>query len=242
MFSEFYRKWFEAFYPESLDETGLDCAKCLMVKPPPGPRRDEGPFAADLKCCTYLPFTTNLALGSPTLRKEPGFDVRWAVALERGVLTPLGLIPPADDMERGDFGRDPKLACPFLDKGGCTIWDHRSAVCANYVCVSKAAEEGLAFWSESEELGNRLEWALAHAVLWRLGFTEIETNEMSEAAAAGDRRRAAATFGEWSGREGELFTKCHEIALEITPDELLELLGPDEELLIVSLRKRRSQI
>ncbi|MEK7358081.1 MAG: hypothetical protein AAB250_16665 [Bdellovibrionota bacterium] len=145
-------------------------------------------------------------------------------------------------MDRGDFGRDPKLLCPFYDNGGCAIWDHRSAVCANYVCISKAGEEGLAFWAESEELGNRLEWALAHWALWQLGFTTEETDAMSEFAANGDREAAAKSFGEWTGREAELFAKCREVADGLEAGELMEVLGDDEELLMVSLQKRRSQM
>lgn len=213
-----------------------------MVSPKPGPRRDEGPFSNDLKCCTYLPFTANVALGSGALQTKPGWNVRWAHALTRGVLTPLGLIPPSDDMERGDFGRDPKLLCPFFDRGACVIWDQRSAVCANYVCMSKGGEEGLAFYAEAEELGNRLEWTLANAVLWRVGFTPEETEQMADCAANGDRAAALETFGEWKGREQELFAKCHELALQIQTDDLMEILGVDEELLMVSLQKRRAQL
>ncbi|MES2962392.1 MAG: hypothetical protein V4760_00785 [Bdellovibrionota bacterium] len=242
MISVFYAKWFAPFYPSAPDEPGLDCNACLMVKPPKGPRRDEGPFKADLKCCTYLPFTTNVALGSKSLTEKSGWPVRWAEARARGVLTPLGLIPPSNDMDRGDFGRDAKLLCPFYDNGGCAIWDHRSAVCANYVCMSKAGEEGLAFWAESEELGNRLEWALAHLVLWQIGFTTTDTDAMSELAASGDRAGAAASFGEWVGREEELFAKCRQVADGLDTDAIMEILGDDEELLMVSLQKRRSQM
>ena len=44
------------------------------------------------------------------------------------------------------------------------------------------------------------------------------------------------------GREEELFRKCREIADELTPDEIMENLGPEEEFLMVSLQKRRSQM
>ena len=98
-------------------------------------------------------------------------------------------------------------------------------------------ETGFEYWWTNEQLGNQLEWTMAHEILWRLGFTEDDTNSMIEAAQDGEGIEEC--WGEWRNRKAELFTKIRETALAITPDEIAELAGPEGEELKVRLAELR---
>lgn len=158
----------------------------MTKRPPPRGARDPGPFRADLKCCTYIPFLPNFTLG----RLDDGAWERVSASVEKGQaeLTPLGLIPL---VAAENFGQDEAAKCPFLSAdptAHCTIWRDRPTVCRSYFCLSS----NQAFWQEQEERGNDLEWLTAHELLWSLGFTDDEVR----------------TFAEWTGQEREYFREC----------------------------------
>ena len=167
-----------------------------MARPDwPTDARDEGPFEASLKCCTFEPFLPNFTIGRLL---SDGYDqARLSEAIGKGRLTPLGLLPAS--RENRDFGRSHSARCTFLDdRAQCTIWMHRPSVCRSYFCVSNVGAEGQAKWKAAEHQGNELEWTIAHEVAWDLGFTQDEINQ--------------GEWAEWLGRELEFFKKCTERA------------------------------
>ncbi|HVK60576.1 MAG TPA: hypothetical protein VM432_03450 [Bdellovibrionales bacterium] len=227
--TSFYARWFGPFFPEAPKEPLATCSNCAMVGCRSEKSRDPGPFSPDLKCCTYFPYLPNFSIAELLAKKSSTALSLLKSAPQDGVLVPLGLFPIGDrrfrQAESDDFGRDPRLACPFLSEGSCQIWEQRPTVCASYHCFSVQAEKGLEYWWTNEQLGNQLEWVLAHEILWRIGFTDDDTNAMIEAAQDGEGIEE--TWGEWRNRKAELFAKMREVALTITPDEIADLAGQE---------------
>lgn len=242
MFTPFYQKWWKDLGLVPLVETKANCSSCTMVKPPQNETlRDPGPFDVKLKCCTYFPFVPNFSLGSIAAREGGRTDAAsvFKSAFARGLLSPLGLFP-REQQRRGrvGFGIDVNQRCPFLSDAekSCRIWSSRPSVCASYFCVSSQGSSGLQFWSKAEELGNEIEWTVAHEALWACGFTSDETAEMLLAVQSGDEDRVARSWLEWRGRELELFEKCLSKSAELTVKDLRESLGESGEALIRELQ------
>lgn len=202
-----------------------------MVHPPQHETpRDAGPFKAHLKCCTYSPFVPNFSLGK--LKSLRGAN-----------LTPLGLFPSrAQDEARVGFGTDEKQKCDFLSANGasCTIWDSRPSVCASYFCLSSRGDDGQKFWQKAETLGNMMEWTLAHEILWQMGFTPAETEEMALAGQSRDQDRIERSWFEWGDRKAELFARAYEISQGMSAESVRLLLGSEGESLIAELSRAKA--
>lgn len=243
MFTSFYQRWIEDFDLVSLRETKINCAHCTMVVPPQNETlRDQGPFDPKLKCCTYSPFLPNFTVGALLSRKSLDPFARLGT---RSLITPLGFVPK-QSVDSDEFGKDLKSACGFLnlEAGTCAIWSMRPSVCASYHCVSSAGARGLAYWQKIEELGNLIEWTLAHESLWQLGFTQDETDEMVKASTfeiedVSENEQSAlirASWQEWSGRERELFARAYELAKGVSSESLRHSLGERGESLVSEIR------
>lgn len=252
LFPDVYSPWLKSRLPGLIEEPLATCSSCAMVKPE-GLTRDPGPFDPGLKCCTYFPFIPNFALGA--LLKEGGEEarLRLRVAMSQGVLLPLGLFasPEREALakEAGveGFGRRADLLCPFFDSAasGCSIWRHRPGVCTTYFCKSARGESGFEFWNDVETYLNLFEWTLANEVLWRLGFTEddleicegVMLTDAPDADPGGEREwMVRSAWAEWSGQEESFLLNCYERALQVSPNELTELLGDETIELEKSLR------
>lgn len=226
MFTSFHQNWLRGFdlAPPPM-EAKINCRACVMVNPPQNETlRDSGPFDANVKCCAYTPFVPNFALGKILL--ESDVDV-FAALRGRVRVTPLGLIPLGNESTSPSQAHESE-ACGFLNaaSGLCNIWESRPAVCASYHCVSVRARAGLDYWKKIEELGNQIEWTLAHEALWRMGFTIAETDQMA----------TSDSWFEWAGREAELYERSFDLAQEISGHELRKALGGEGEALLLEIR------
>lgn len=198
--------YFPELWADLPRETRATCSTCVMARADwPRDARDPGPFDPALKCCTYEPFLPNFSIGRLLIAAGEDRDRDQSAilraldrAFERGVVTPLGLLPRESRVDggagrRAGFGRDPGRRCAFLSEAAtCLIWRDRPSVCRSYFCVSDRGEAGQTQWREAERIGNEAEWTLAHELLWEMGFTQDETS----------------TFAEWRGREREFFIAC----------------------------------
>jgi len=208
----FYARWLGP--ASSREEPLATCANCSMV---------AMGYRAELKCCTHFPFLPNFSIGAILTIGAHGQKQALAAAFSKGHSTPLGLFAPPEfeslktQLGAAGFGREPRLACPFL-AGDCTIWEYRPGVCASYFCQSAAAD----LWKGMETKVNLFEWTLAHEALWRLGFTADETRRMEEA------RQASQPEGAWFEfihAKDELYRKAYAKALEVSPQEIAHLMG-----------------
>lgn len=179
-------------------------------------------FAPDLKCCTHFPYVPNFTLGA--LLQEKRASPQLNRALNEGHATPLGLFSSPNYERQKDrlgvegFGRALELACPFLERGQCAIWEKRPGVCTSYFCQSQTPD----FWKENERRVSLFEWTMAHEILWRMGFTADETRHMEELRADGCIEK---TWYEHRNDPLTLYRRTYELARAVTPGEIRHLMG-----------------
>jgi Fe-S-cluster containining protein len=238
-------------------ETKATCASCAMLPGAPGTVAplDGRPrtFRPDTKCCTYHPRLPGWLVGALLDDADPALAegrrrVSARIATRVGV-TPGWLEPPRTyallyDGARNAFGRAAGLRCPYyaLEDGGCTIWRHREAVCSTYYCKYAAGADGQRLWTAVKELLSLAEVQLARASLLAIA-PDLLDREL-ERAGAGARAPGPedldgapppeaeyrALWGEWVGREAELWRACAAWVRLRTPGELDDLLGLDGTL------------
>jgi len=235
------------------------CAMCESLAP------GAESFNPATKCCTYLPVLPNYLVGGILADTSPeGAAGRASVEARiarRIAVTPLGLSRPAvPDLlyqfgsVRG-FGHSLAMRCPhYLEEGGrCGIWQHRNAVCATWFCKHDRGEAGAAFWQRVQELLSTLErdlarWCLVelgvgHAALARLfplsershrpdGF-QLSAPDLDDAS---DPGLHAELWGEWLGREVEMFRASARLMEGADVVEVLRRSGPDARIRVELVR------
>lgn len=191
------------------------------------PRVETDGYRPDYRCCTYLPRVPNFLLGLAL--EDPA--TRPAVEAEavRSYLMPEGFQASpkqwADFLtEAGEdrFGKSEIVLCPFLkrENGYCGIYKYRNAVCSTYFCYHDDKRHGERFWDHLQTYMVQVEMALDQWCLEQLGFSveayiERLTNlapRMSEVCRTRDGAWTAkarkVVWGEWYGREYELYLAC----------------------------------
>ncbi len=230
------------------------CASCAMLPGaagavPPVDGRSRF-FRPDTKCCTFHPRLPNYLVGAiledgSAAGAEGRHRLEARVASRVGV-APEWLHPPRTftvlyDGARGAFGRARGLRCPFYaeDSGGCTIWAHREAVCSTWFCKYAVGEDGRRLWTAVKELVSLVEIQLARAALLELAPALLDREPGARASAPaplgpedidGDPPPPAvhaAAWGDWAGREAELYRACHRFVSGLTAADVEALLGLD---------------
>jgi Fe-S-cluster containining protein len=249
----------DPFGEEVPPEWKATCASCAMlegscsapaVAPVDGRSRF---FRPDTKCCTFHPRLPNYLVGAILAGDDPaqaeGRRRLEARIASRVGVTPEWLHPPRTftllyDGSRGAFGRARGLRCPFyeVDAGGCTIWAHRDAVCSTYFCKYAAGADGRRLWTAVKELVSLVEIQLARGALLILAPELLDREPGMRPASpapagpedidgapppAGDY---AAAWGDWGGRERELYAACHDYVRGLRARDLDALLGLDGHL------------
>jgi len=221
-------------------------------------------FRADTKCCTFHPRLPNYLVGAVLTTDDPALAegrrrMEARVASRVGV-TPEWLSPPRAysllyENARGAFGRAQGLRCPFYEEGsgGCTVWAHREAVCSTYYCKYAAGEDGRRFWTAVKALLSLAEVQLARASLLDLAPALLDGETLTGQARppvgpedidGGPPPAAAyaAAWGDWAGRETELYASCHAWVRALGPADLDALLGLDGRLARRSLERALSAV
>jgi hypothetical protein len=210
-------------------------------------------FEPSLKCCTYHPTLPNFLVGAILSDERPESAegkrrVRERIASRIGI-TPQWLGAPRKqrvllEAARGTaFGRSKILLCPFFVQndeatgepaGLCSIWQHRESVCSTFFCKHERGAVGDAFWMSTKNLLGHIELTLArHAALHvspdvtepripRLKLTVEDLDDMPP-----NEDDYAGYWGEWAGREEELYVKAYEYVKTLTPDDLVRLFEDD---------------
>jgi hypothetical protein len=243
-----YRSLLPAFFElEPPPEEKATCASCAMC-PPAGVEPPEGVayFRADLKCCTYFPTLPNYLVGALLADADPALAegqrrVRARIAGHVGV-SPRWVEPSRKyrllhkAARITSFGRAPSLRCPYYveDGGLCSIWRHRESECATWYCKYDAGADGEAFWKALSAYLRALEVALSSHALSQVA-PELPVPEVRDGVLTleeiEDRAPApaeyAALWGEWLGREEQLYLRCHEVVRGLGQSELAALTGGD---------------
>jgi hypothetical protein len=252
-----YARWTEQFLGSSIPpELEATCHHCAMLA---GRVEDRGPgrryFDSTTRCCTYLPELPNFLVG-PILADT---DSRVALGrrsvearLDHGVaVTPLGLGKPATYtllyVNGSDgFGMSHALRCPHhLDDGGCGIWTHRMSVCATWFCKYSRGKVGLTFWRALQVLLAEVEKDLSQWCLLelRLGaralgrlfsppqpITSSRALDRFQLDGRADPEQHAAVWGEWAGREREMFDACGHLVEGLSWQDVLAICGPGVQI------------
>jgi Fe-S-cluster containining protein len=231
-------------------EARATCDNCAMCDKEQGPQsvlRDF--FKPDLKCCTFHPHLPNYLVGAIFADPDPSLDegrrrLREKIASHIGA-TPQWIAPPRKfsvlaeaARDTAHFGRSNALVCPFLEreKGLCTVWRHREAVCSTYFCKYTQGARGWEFWNALKEYVGYTE---VHLSAWiakkvdpnvvepRVGRLQLTVEDLEDRAPSD--ADYARYWGTWVGREEEFYEKCHETLLAMTRADFEEVIEKTEK-------------
>lgn len=195
------------------------------------PKVQSHGFDRLLKCCTYHPKVPNYQLGDAL---KAGGDSAQAVRdmiagryllPEGSGHTPMQWLDVLQQDQAKSYGRAGKTVCGFLDreKGLCRIYGYRNSACTTYFCRHDESW-GENFWEYVHHWLGRSELALTQYSLKEAGFdyeafvarfNKLSSLPVTETCHSDDRswreEVLANLWGDWSGREEELFVKCSDI-------------------------------
>ena len=247
-----YERWVDQLLGRPIPpESEATCSNCVMLargdEEHTSVRRF---FDSTTRCCTYLPSLPNFLVGPILADSDAGMAAgRRSVGarLDRGVaVTPLGLGTPATYTllyanGTDGFGASHALRCPHhLDDGGCGIWPHRMSVCATWFCKYSRGAVGRKFWRALQVLLAGVEKDLARWCLLelRLGAGALgrlfpppeptshsQTIDRFQLDGRVDPEQHAAVWGEWEGRERELFDACGNLVDRLDWQDVLDICG-----------------
>lgn len=246
--------FFDTPAPEEEKATCSDCAMCDKGAPVPGVTY----FRPDAKCCTYQPHLPNYLVGAILADADPAMAegqrrIRGYIAGRIGV-TARWLTPSRKRTvlfraaRESSFGRSLLLRCPyFQEEGGlCTIWRHRESVCSTFFCKYDAGADGRDFWRAVEAYLRHVEHALASHAVARIAASLVEparpegqiSLEELEDRPPSDEEYAA-LWGEFQGREEELYRAAHEIVAGLSREEFDRIVAGEEDLRALTAAHRR---
>jgi Fe-S-cluster containining protein len=229
--------------PPERKATCNDCAMCAPKEPLPG----VAYFRPDTKCCTYQPHLPNYLVGAILADTEPAMAegqrrIRAHIARRVGVtsrwLAPsrkrTAIFRAARD---SSFGRSTLLRCPYLSgEGLCTVWRHRDSVCSTFFCKYDSGADGQTYWRAVDAYLRRVELALAQHAVTTLApslaepprpMDQMSLEELEDRPPNDDDY--ASFWGEWRGREEELYLAAFELVSGLLPADLDRIVGAKPE-------------
>lgn len=229
----------EMFDREAIEETRATCGDCAMIG-------DEGDranvrFVASTKCCTFQPQLPNYLVGAlledASAELEEGRRRMRAHIATRTRITPRWVAPSrryraiyrAARFEA--FGRSEALRCAYYDDGDCTIWRYRESYCSTFFCKHDAGEDGRQFWRQLRRYLDEVEKALARHLVKKVA-PELEEPKTLMTLEELERRPPHPDdyrrwWGDWEGREEELYRACAQALQDVTRSDLEELVSVD---------------
>jgi hypothetical protein len=219
----------DVFDGPAIVEARATCGDCAMC-PSPGVDAARGlvveHFLPSTKCCTYHPTLPNFLVGALLSDFNPDMAdgrrrIVEAVARGEGV-TPLGIAPPAEYARRyreerpTSFGRSEVLLCPYYARstGSCSIWRHRESVCTTFFCKHTLGATGHSFWMGLRAYLEHVEAALAR---------DAAAHLVPEA------HSGASGWGEWRGREVDLYIACADHVRRLDRGAFAEIVDGETE-------------
>ena len=265
---DFLPATYRAILPDLFDRPAAEerhatCQSCAMCPPAVPDLPLDAYFSPSTKCCTYHPDLPNYAVGGLLLdTSAQGAEGRRRIQekiARRIAVTPFGIHPPpyAKLMQRhakAAFGRAEHLVCPYLDReqGACTVWAHREAECTTWFCKYNNGEDGRLFWTQLRDYLYQVQRLLVAYVLRDIGFSADAILAGAPVSTEMDARDAddlppsdakyAAIWGDWQGREEELYTAAHRIVSTLDRTRFAEMTGLHHDLLLQSLGQRYDAI
>lgn len=261
---EMYRPFLPAFFDRPLvEERHATCNNCVMCPPPVPDLPPEAYFSPSTKCCTFHPILPNYSVGGLLLdTSEAGREGRRRIQdkiARRAGVTPFAILRPARAHllqvhgKRG-FGRAEAMVCPYLDRerGACTVWAYRESQCATWFCKHNNGEDGRTFWTGLRDYLAGVERVLMAYALRELGFSaerilagespslDLDARDLDDLAPSDEQY--AATWGNWLGREEELYASAHRIVCSLDRAKYAALAGLHDELRLGALARQHDAI
>jgi len=252
LYANLFPAFFQSPVPEETKATCASCAMCEATSQNPVQAIDgENRFyRPDTKCCTYYPRLPNYLVGGLLADPRPALAegqrrIRERIA-SRISVTPQWLKPPAKynllyANARNGFGRAATLRCPYYEseKGQCTIWAYREAVCSTFFCKYVAGADGRKFWMTLKTYLSLAEIHLSRYALLELSPDYVLSGQDRADAAGGPLtaedldgrplpdKEYAAQWRDWSGREEALYIAAYEKVRALSASDFEQLLGLD---------------
>lgn len=187
-------------------------------------------FDRAYKCCTYHPRVPNFLLGlGLSIPESRPFIIEHIdggfVVPEGATSTPRQWLDAVLIGAESSYGRTETVRCQFLDQqlGRCGIYPVRNSVCSSFFCLNDHGQTGTEFWDRLQEMVSQVEAALAQWCLEEIGF-DMHTligiyerhseaiDQVSDAHTKAWRTEIRQElFGEWYGREVDLFWRCADL-------------------------------
>ena len=260
-----YDRWLADLLIRDIPPEKVDCSHCAMCGE--RPTLDEitagRRFSPDVKCCSYWPRLPNFLVGG-LLRDEESAAGRTRVLDLIGgrpdIATPLG-IEPSLEYELlfhaagvREFGRAAALRCPFYeiaDGGSCTIWRHRTSVCATWYCKHVRGDVGSVFWMSVRALLQHIERSVAIWCVSQLEGTHVDLPWLEMQATRGGSapynahrtldavhsiRDSDRMWGTWRSRKVEFYTRCSESVGGLPAADLVSIGGAQGQALAAAAR------
>lgn len=221
-------------------ETKATCDNCLRARD----KRFPYSYEANLKCCTFVPFIPNFAVGGILAQKLDGHKVIEKMIEESRFALPLGIFPDFDyqyrfiNKKQHDFGNRKDLLCHYYDteKNRCSIWEFRGVVCTTFFCRSDYGKSGQNLWTEMKEYLSYVEMALAEDCLVMKDFSPRDISDQLVFLNKREFSKAEKTLKSipandlkpfWNGYKDvqEFYLSCYELVQKQTRKSFREILG-----------------
>ena len=247
------RRWVEPMFGPIAGEPRATCLDCAMTNRVDRPML-EFAFDPHVKCCTYQPDVPNFSVGAILGDTDAASGMARSMLRQRIIdrvgVTPFGVhVPPVYrtifENAGPAFGRSRFMRCPYYvdrDGGLCGIWRHRDSVCSTWFCKHDAGAMGKVYWQVVRSVLAQIEmsvklWAVteagldekARANLWsRMEYDKLGVRppmDLPALAGSVDEGRYREDWGNFAGRELELFARCAERVVGLSSEDVLRLGG-----------------
>jgi hypothetical protein len=262
---DLYQNLLPEFFERPLaEERHATCHQCAMCPPPVPDLPRDAYFSPSTKCCTYHPTLPNYSVGGLLLDmsdagREGRRRIQEKIARRVGV-TPFGILPPPRfrllmTHGRKAFGQAEGLLCPYFDRDtlGCTVWAMRESECTTWFCKHTNGQDGRLFWRQLSNYLIEMQKVLASAALRELGFdadkilagveqppAQLDARAIDDLPLADSQYQAM--WGQWTGREEELYTSAFRFVAALDRPAYIALAGLRHDLLLAALAKRHDAI
>lgn len=223
-----------------VSETKATCNNCLRARD----KRFPYLYEENLKCCTFVPFIPNFAVGGILTEKLDGYRIVEEFIDENRFALPLGLFPDFDYQYRfnhkkqKDFGNREDLLCHYYDrqKNRCSIWEFRGVVCTTFFCRSDYGQAGQNLWTEVNNYLSYVEMALAEDCLVMKDFSPRDISDQLVFLNKREftkKEKTQKTIAEkdlkpfWNGYKNpkQFYMACYELAQKQDRHSFKEILG-----------------
>lgn len=229
------------FNNEAPEENLVNCSNCTMIKECSSEKENKRPkFNSITKCCTYFPTLPNYLLGGLFYDENPELEfgklkVKNKIEKKTGV-NPLSLSrDPVYALlyanSKDAFGKSVRMMCPYFnsEKGMCSIWTYRNAICLTWFCKHNGSDTGKKFWDNLMAYLEYAEEQLQDYAVRELSMEPIKESSIIDERALDNLPPLdadySAKWGKWKENEIELYKKAFDIISSLNQSKFIKIMG-----------------